>query len=205
MGPRIFQVLRIRKKVNLLTDHQALQPLLKRNRAHKQYSARLTRWLDRLSHFDVNVQYTAGKNIPLPDYLSRHPITHQHEAETPCENEESEAEEEFVINQIYGLFESNRVNGSITQHIRRPPLASKSDQSQRRKQARDQASNRKSIQTSPPRNSSESSNSANFENKGPQMSKMDKVNGIDIEFIFKKRGHSPETIKLRSKEIKFFN
>ena len=56
------------KKVYLLTDHQALQPLLKRNRAHKQYSARLTRWLDRLSHFDVNVQYIAGKNIPLTDY-----------------------------------------------------------------------------------------------------------------------------------------
>ena len=31
------------KKVNLLTDHQALQPLLKRYKAHKQYSARLTR------------------------------------------------------------------------------------------------------------------------------------------------------------------
>ena len=56
MWPRVFQVLRIRKKVNLLINHQALQPLLKRNRAHKQYSARLTRWLDRLSHFDVNVQ-----------------------------------------------------------------------------------------------------------------------------------------------------
>ena len=70
------------KKVNLLTDHQALQPLLKRNRAHKQYSARLTRWLDRLIHFDVNVQYTAGKNIPLTDYLSRHPIIHEHETET---------------------------------------------------------------------------------------------------------------------------
>ena len=27
---------------------------------------------------------------------------------------------------------------------------------------------------------------------------MDKVNGIDIEFIFKKPGHSPETSKLRS-------
>ena len=51
------------KRVNLLTDHQALQPLLKKNRAHKQYSARLTRWLDRLSHFDVNVEYTAGKTF----------------------------------------------------------------------------------------------------------------------------------------------
>ena len=62
------------KKLNLLTDHQALQPLLKKNRAPKQCSARITRWLDRLSHFDVNVQYMAGKNIPLTDYLSRHPI-----------------------------------------------------------------------------------------------------------------------------------
>ena len=60
------------KKAKLLTDYQALQPLLNRNRPHKQYSARLTRWLDRLSHFDVNVHYTAGKNIPLTYYLSRH-------------------------------------------------------------------------------------------------------------------------------------
>ena len=202
MGPRVFQVLRIRKKVNLLTDHQALQPLLKRNRAHKQYSARLTRWLDRLSHFDVNVQYTAGKSIPLTDYLSRHPITYEHEAETPCENEEREAEKEFVIKQIYGLFEFNRVNGSITQHIQRLPSASKSDQSQRRNQAREQTSHRDSIQTSTPRNNSESSNSANFKNKVPQMSKMVKLNGIDIKFIFKKRGHSPKTSKLRSERKK---
>ena len=94
------------KRVNLLTDHQALQPLLKKNRAHKQYSARLTRWLDRLSHFDVNIQYTAGKNIPLTDYLSRHPIvpTEIAELENKADGQdEAEADEEFVINQIYGL------------------------------------------------------------------------------------------------------
>ena len=61
------------KKVNLLTDHQALQPLLKRNRAHKQYSARLTRWLDRLNHFDVNVQYTAGKKHSVNGLLKPTP------------------------------------------------------------------------------------------------------------------------------------
>ena len=73
-GLEYFRYFVYEKRVNLLTDHQALQPLLKKNRAHKQYSARLTRWLDRLSHFDVNVQYTAGKNISLTDYLSRHPF-----------------------------------------------------------------------------------------------------------------------------------
>ena len=104
------------KRVNLLTDHQALQPLLKKNRAHKQYSARLTRWLDRLSHFDVNIQYTAGKNIPLTDYLSRHLIVPTEIAELEKKadgQDEAEADEEFVINQIYGLFEYNRERGSM--------------------------------------------------------------------------------------------
>ena len=190
------------KKVNLLTDHQALQPLLKRNRAHKQYSARLTRWLDRLSHFDVNVQYTAGKNIPLTDYLSRHPIIHEHETETPHEGDESEAEEEFVINQIYGLFEFNRTNGSITQHMRRPPPVKNSDQSERRTQVRKQNDREHSIQTFSPQKDIDSPNNSNFDSQAPKMSKMDKVNGIDLQFIFKKRGHSPETSRLRTERFK---
>ena len=41
------------KKVLLYTDHQALEPLIKRNRSNQQYSARLTRWLDRLAHFTL--------------------------------------------------------------------------------------------------------------------------------------------------------
>ena len=121
----------------------------------------------------MNVQYTAGKNIPLTDYLSRHPILTERQVETSCENEEKEAEEEFVINQIYGLFEFNRTNGSITQHIQRQSSAAKSDQSQRTKQTREQTNNRDSIQTFSPRNSIEPSNNTNFENKIPRMSKMD--------------------------------
>ena len=132
------------KRINLLTDHQALQPLLKRNRAHKQYSARLTRWLDRLGQFDVNVQYTAGKNIPLTEYLSRHPIVNELGTEELNANEEKEAEEEFVINQIYGLFEFNRTNGIITQHIKRPHSATNSSQSQCRARTREQNSRERS-------------------------------------------------------------
>ena len=93
----------------MLTDHQALQPLLKRNRAHKQNSATLTRWLDILSH--NNVQYTAGKNIPLTDYLSRHPIvpTKLTELENKADGQnETEAEEEFAVYQKYGIFEFNQ-------------------------------------------------------------------------------------------------
>ena len=33
------------KPIKLLTDHQALEPLFKRNQSNKRHSARLTRWL----------------------------------------------------------------------------------------------------------------------------------------------------------------
>ena len=78
------------KKVHLYTDHQALEPLIKRNRCNKQYSARLTRWLDRLPHFDISIQHIAGSNLKFTDYLSKNPVG----GTTPEEN----YEEEYVIN-----------------------------------------------------------------------------------------------------------
>ena len=62
------------KKVHLYTDHQALEPILKRNRSNHQYSARLTRWLDRLAHIDIRVQHIAGRNLKFTDCLSRNPV-----------------------------------------------------------------------------------------------------------------------------------
>ena len=52
------------------------------------------------------VQYTAGKNIPLTEYLGRHPITYTGESEIENKanrQKEIEVVEEFVKNQIYGL------------------------------------------------------------------------------------------------------
>ena len=176
-----------------MTDHQALQPLLKQNRAHKQYSARLTRWLDRLSHFDVNIQYTAGKNIPLTDYLSRHPIVPTEIAELENkadEQDKAEADEEFVINQIYGLFEFNRERGSMKRFTERLNTRGNLNQSQRDKNVREQNPSTHLFKTSPP------PTSINAINCKLSNSKMDKVNGIDMNFIHKKRGHSPETKRL---------
>ena len=62
------------KKVSLYTDHQALEPLIKRNRCNRQYSARLTRWLDRLAHFDIAVQHIAGSNLKFTDFPNRNPV-----------------------------------------------------------------------------------------------------------------------------------
>ena len=173
------------KKVNLSTDHQALQPLLKKNRAHKQYSARLTRWLDRLSHFDDNIQYTAGKNIPLTDYLSRHPIvpTEIAELENKADRQnETEADEEIVFNQIYGLFEFNRARGSIKQFSKETIEKENSDQSQHSKNVRERIPNTRLFKTSAPLNSANTANQFLSNSK----SKMDKVNVIDMEFIYKR-------------------
>ena len=194
-GLEYFRYFVYGKRVNLLADHQTLQPLLKKNRARKQYSPRLTRWLDRLSHFDVNIQYTAGKNNPLTDYLSHHPIVLTEN--TVLENKadrlnEAEAGTKFVINQIYGLLEFNQMRG-----IKRftEPNATKEnfDQSQSDNNTHERNQNTHLLKASPlPNNIVPKA----FKTLSSSKSKMDKFNGIDMEFIYKKKGHSPETKRL---------
>ena len=62
------------KKVFLNTDNQALEPLIKSNRCNRQYSARLTRLLDRLALFDIAIQHIAGSNLKFTNFLSRNPV-----------------------------------------------------------------------------------------------------------------------------------
>ena len=57
----------------LYTNHQASEPLIKRNWAYRQYSARLTTRLDRLAQLDISVQNTAWSNSKALDYLLKHP------------------------------------------------------------------------------------------------------------------------------------
>ena len=62
------------KKLFINTDDQALEPMIKRNWRNRHYSARLTRWLDRLAHFDIAIQHIAGSNLKFTDFLSRNPV-----------------------------------------------------------------------------------------------------------------------------------
>ena len=80
------------KPIKLLTDHQALDPLIKRNRAKETYSARLTRWLDRLAHFTINVNHIAGKHLALTENLRRNTTA-------PPQTDDA-YHEEYVINNI---------------------------------------------------------------------------------------------------------
>ena len=45
----------------MLTDHQALLLLIKRNRSNKTYSTRLTRWLDRQAHFGMKTKHVGAE------------------------------------------------------------------------------------------------------------------------------------------------
>ena len=94
------------KPIELLTDHQAMEPLIKRNRSNKTYSARLTRWLDRLAHFDINIKHIAGKHLKLTDYLSKNPISKPEPIET--------YDEQCVINCVIPLLEFINTHGRIT-------------------------------------------------------------------------------------------
>ena len=93
------------KQVQLFSYHQALEPLLKRNKANKQYTSRLTRWLDRLNHFDISLKHTAGKEIKFTDFINS----------SPTKNPEPEEnfEEKFVINAIAQLATVNARIGRI--------------------------------------------------------------------------------------------
>ena len=97
------------KPIKLLTDHQALEPLSKRNRSNKTYSARLTRWLDRLAHFSINVSHIAGKHLALTDYLSRNPSA-------PPQADDA-YDEEYVINNIVPHYKFVAKYGCLSNHF----------------------------------------------------------------------------------------
>ena len=96
------------KPIKLLTDHQASEPLIKRKKSNKTYSARLTRWLDRLAHFTINVNHIAGKHLALTDYLSRNPSA-------PPQTDDV-YDEEYVINNILPHYKFISKYGCLRNH-----------------------------------------------------------------------------------------
>ena len=74
MGTENFQTSNIGRPIELLSDHQKLEPMLKKNRSNKTYSGRITLWLDRLPHIDS--KQLIVENHPGPtDFLRRNPLS----------------------------------------------------------------------------------------------------------------------------------
>ena len=62
-----------RETFGVVSDHKALQSVLKANKGNETFSSRVTRWVDRLFPFDFTVVHAPGRTLGLADYLSRHP------------------------------------------------------------------------------------------------------------------------------------
>ena len=94
MGNGTFRLYIYGKTIKLLTP---LEPLIKRNRSTKTYSTRLTRWLDRLARFSINMSNIGGKHlaITVTDYISQNTSAPQQAADA--------YDEEYVINNIIPL------------------------------------------------------------------------------------------------------
>ena len=65
------------RSFGIVSDHKALQSVLKSNKGNKTYSSRITRWVDRLLPFDFAMVHTPGRTLGMADYLSRHPSEYE--------------------------------------------------------------------------------------------------------------------------------
>ena len=61
----------IDQRIKIVTDNANLQFL----KSVKLQQAKLTRWCLAMSEFDFYIEHRPGRNNPIPDYLSRHPIS----------------------------------------------------------------------------------------------------------------------------------
>ena len=80
-----------------------------RNRSNRTYSARLTRWLDRLAHFSINVNRITGKNLALMDYPTRN-------LSAPPEADDA-YDEEYVINSMQLNYKFKTKYGCLSNHL----------------------------------------------------------------------------------------
>ena len=99
----------------VISDHKALETALKSNHGNKTYSSRLTRWIDRLLPFDMEVVHQPGRTMGLADYLSRHPSDYN-------ENEWSKSakklwESWFVVNSVQELYKNGSRQLSTNQRL----------------------------------------------------------------------------------------
>ena len=59
------------KSITIITGHRALLSIMKEHRSNKTYNSRLTRSVDRLLPFDLNIEQIPGAKTLLVDYISR--------------------------------------------------------------------------------------------------------------------------------------
>ena len=61
------------EKIRVVSDNKALETALEINHGNETYSIRLTRWIDRLLPFDMEVFHNPGRTMGLADFIFTHP------------------------------------------------------------------------------------------------------------------------------------
>ena len=61
----------------IVSDHKALQSVLRPNKGNITFSSRVTRCVDRLLPFEFYIVHTPGRTLVMADYLSRHPSEYE--------------------------------------------------------------------------------------------------------------------------------
>ena len=103
-----------------------------------------------------------------------------------------------MIKQINGLFDFIQTNGIIKEFTERNKRGQKIDQSQHGTHKREQNEKIHSLEASTSSNDGNLDSPNNFSKSNcvPSKAKMERVNGLEMHFIYKKRGHSSGTHRL---------
>ena len=92
----------------IISDHKALNSILKGNRANGTFSSRLIRWIDRLLPFQFQVSHESGRTLGMADNLSRQP--------SPINNNDK-VNAEGLWNNFFTVNETNVIRPvSVEQH-----------------------------------------------------------------------------------------
>ena len=83
------------KHFTVITDHRALLSIMKGNRSNQSYNSRLTRWVDRLLPFQIDIEHLPEAKMGWVDYISRHA--------SQKTKKSSAYDEEFIVASLHPL------------------------------------------------------------------------------------------------------
>ena len=105
-------------KLEKISDHKALETALKSNHGNKTYSSRLTRWIDRLLPFDMEVIHQPGRTQGLADYLSCHSSEYNEKEWSKKAKELWESW--FVVNSVEEINKDYYINHRLNKLFNQP-------------------------------------------------------------------------------------
>ena len=192
VGIGTLSIIHIRKANRTINRPPSVGTINQKKSNEQKYSARQTRWLDRLALFDINIIHIAGKHLALTDYLSKNPISKPE----PIEN----YNEKYVNNCIMPLLEFINNYGSVASQKN---LEARTDQNEQREQIINQSERSRPNKPKPKENKANKRSSSLPHSKTVDTNKLNTIQSVqeitmDIRRIeqIEKKDHSKEILNL---------